>query len=657
MYNNLFSSGKIGTMKSKNRIVMTAMGNYLANTDGTVSEEDIAFYTARAKGGVGIIVTEATCVDDKRGRGNTHQISVADDKFIPGLKELAESVQQYDSKLIAQIYHPGRQGVSAVNQNQGMLAPSDVECEVVHQPIEVMTLQQIEETIEKFIDAAERVKKAGLDGVEVHGAHGYLINEFLSPYTNRRNDEYGGSFENRMRFLEEIVVGIRERCGEEFPLLVRLSVDEFLETVGKADTGLKLAEGIKIAQRLEELGVDAIDVSSGIYETMNTAWEPTSFEEGWKINLAESVKKKIDIPVIGVSVIRNPEYADQLLKEEKVDFIGSARQHLADPEWSNKAQANRENEIRKCISCLRCMETLISADQRPGGFECAINIKAAAEVEYAELSTDGKGKKVVIIGAGPSGLEAARVLAEKNYKPIIFEKEDRIGGQLQLAKRPPKKDKIAWLIDYYQEQLKTLDIDLRLNTKASLENIKEINPAAVFVAQGSKPIIPDIEGVNSRNVLSSEDILNDQVELRNKKIAVIGSGMTGIEISHLLAEKDNDLSLFEMESEIGPDLYFQNLIDHLNYIGELGVDLYPEHKLIEVRNGKAVFELMDSNQTKEYDFDYIILALGRRENDELTAKIKSEFSNVKTLGDANKVGKIRNAVESGFKAARSIKSS
>lgn len=656
MYNNLFSRGKIGTMESKNRIVMTAMGNYLANTDGSVSDEDIAFYSARAKGGVGIIVTEATCVDDSRGRGNTHQISVADDKFISGLKNLAESVQQYGSKLIAQIYHPGRQGVSAINQNKGMLAPSDVKCGVVQQPIEVMSVEQIEEMIEKFIEAAERVKKAGLDGVEVHGAHGYLINEFLSPYTNRRNDRYGGDFENRMRFLEEIIMGIRERCGEEFPLIVRLSVDEFLETIGRANTGLKLAEGIKIAQRLEKLGVDAIDVSSGIYETMNTAWEPTSFEEGWKINLAESVKEKINIPVIGVSVIRNPEYADQILREEKVDFIGSARQHLADPEWSNKVQDGRGNEIRKCISCLRCMETLISADQRPGGFECAVNIRAAAEAEYDELNTDGNGKKVVIIGAGPSGLEAARVLAKRNYNPIIFEKEDKIGGQLQLAKKPPKKDKIAWLIEYYQEQLKKLDIDLRLNTEANIESIKEINPAAVFVAQGSTPVIPDIEGINSKNVLTSEEILRDKIDLRNKEIAVIGSGMTGIETAHFLAEKDNDLSLFEMESEIGPDLYFQNLIDHMNYIKKLGVDLYPGHRLNKIRNGRAVFDLMDSdsNQTKEYNFDYIILALGRKTNNELIAEIQSEFLNVKILGDANKVGKIRNAVESGFKAACSL---
>ncbi|MTI59948.1 MAG: NADH:flavin oxidoreductase [Firmicutes bacterium] len=648
MFKNLFSKGKIGKMEAKNRIVLTPMGNYLANTDGSVSKKDIAFYAARARGGVGIVFTEATCVDDRRGRGNTHQISVADDKFIPGLKKLADEIHKYNSKLVAQIYHPGRQGISPINEGLPMLAPSETECQVVHQPTEAMSIEQINEMIEKFINAAERVKKAGIDGVEVHGAHGYLINQFLSPYTNHRTDQYGGSFANRMRFLEQIVTGIRERCGEDYPLIVRLSVDEFLETIGMPDKGIHLADGVKIAKRLEKLGVDAIDVSAGIYETMNVAWEPSSFEQGWKIHLAETIKKAVNIPIIGVSVIRDPEYADEIIAEGKADFVGSARQHYADPEWSNKAKEGRLEELRKCISCLHCMKTLIAADQSPDPCQCAINIQGGKEFEYSNLKKDGQGKTVAIIGAGPSGLEAARILAKRKYKPVVFEKRDKIGGQLQYASKPPKKDKINWLINYLKTQVEKLDIDLRLNTAPTVEDLKSLNPYAVFVAQGSDPIRPEIPGIDGKEVLSSMDILGGKVKLKDKKIGVVGSGMTGIEIAHLLAENNNQVSLFEMADSIGPDLYFQNLIDHMSYVEELGVEFYPDHELIKIEKGKAIFAIGQTGEDREYKFDYIVISLGRTQNKELVSQIRENFERVKILGDAAEVGKIRNAMETGF---------
>ncbi len=223
--------------------------------------------------------------------------------------------------------------------------------------------------------------------------------------------------------------------------MVRLSVDEHLEYIGLEDKGLKLEEGKAIAKRLEELGVDALDISCGIYETMNVSWEPSSFEQGWKINLAEEIKKVVDIPVIGVSVIRDPEYADKMIAEGKIDFAGSARQHFADPEWSNKAKEGRLDEIRRCISCLHCMESLMGADITGNSTQCAINIQAGKEYEYNDFKKDGEGRVVAIIGAGPAGLEAARVLAIRGFKPVILEKSNQLGGQLQLANKPPKKRK------------------------------------------------------------------------------------------------------------------------------------------------------------------------------------------------------------------------
>nr|WP_092072117.1 FAD-dependent oxidoreductase [Dendrosporobacter quercicolus]NSL48665.1 FAD-dependent oxidoreductase [Dendrosporobacter quercicolus DSM 1736]SDM36886.1 2,4-dienoyl-CoA reductase [Dendrosporobacter quercicolus] len=655
MFNHLFSAGRIGSMKTKNRIVMTAMGNHLANADGSVSERDIAFYRARAQGGVGLIITECALIDGARGKGNNHQISVAEDRFIPGLQQLAQEIHRYDGKVVVQIYHPGRQGISAVNGNLPMLAPSEVECQAVHQPTIAMTTAEVAAMAEQFVKAAVRVKAAGIDGVEVHGAHGYLINQFLSPYTNKRDDKYGGSFENRLRFLEEIVLGIRQHCGRDYPLLVRLSVDEFLGNANGCELGLQLADGVKIARRLEKLGVDAIDVSSGIYETMNMAWEPSSFKQGWKSYLAEAIKKAVNIPVIGVAVIRDPEYADKMIVEGKLDFAGSARQHYADPEWSNKAKAGKVGELRKCISCLHCMETLMAADLTSIPCQCGINIQSGRELEYSDFKQDGNGRIVAIIGAGPAGLEAARVLAIRKYKPIIFEKTGKAGGQLELANKPPKKDKINWLIGYLTGQVQQLGVEIRFNTAPTLSDLQALKPYAIFIAQGSEPFRPEtVPGITGQEVVGAAEILSGKITVTGKKVAIIGSGMTGLETAHLLAENENEVSIFEMAATIGPGLYFQNLIDVMSHLGNLNVKLHPKHKLLQIDNGRALFEIMTNGEKKEYKFDAIVISLGTKPNAALVKEIKENFEQVYILGDALKAGRIRDAMETGFVSAYNL---
>lgn len=655
MFKHLFSPGQIGSMKLKNRIVMSPMGNYLANPDGTVSEADIAFYSARAKGGVGLIFTECMFVESRRGRGNTHQISAAEDRCVEGLQRLAEAIHALDSKIVAQIYHPGRQGVSAVNDNLPMLAPSAIECAVVHQPAVMMTTAEVQNMVSHFVAAAGRVQEAGFDGVEVHGAHGYLINEFLSPYTNQRTDQYGGSFDNRMRFLSEIVSGIRSRCGSDFPLIVRLSVDEFLDTIGRKDQGLKLADGIEIAKRLEQLGIDAVDVSSGIYETMSVAWEPASYDQGWKIYLSEAIKKAVNIPVIGVSAIRDPEYAERVLEEGKLDFVGSARQHFADPEWANKAREGRVGEIRKCISCLLCMESLISADMTGTPCRCSINIEGGRESVYVNLRQDGEGRTVAIIGGGPAGMEAARILSARKFKPVIFEKQSRLGGQLVLAAKPPKKEKLNWLIQYLQIQMQKLQVDVRLNTEANLQQLQELDPYAVFVAQGSEPLLPrNIKGLDSESVCTAQQVLSGERSFSKQKVAVIGSGMTGIETAELLAGQGNTVTVFEMADEIGPGLYFQNLLDVLARLQAGDVQLLIGHRLMEIREHTAVFQQVETSEMKEYDFDGIVMSLGNISSSQGVKELTQQFQRVSLLGDAVRPGRIRNALENAYNEAYSL---
>ncbi|OBR94228.1 MULTISPECIES: FAD-dependent oxidoreductase [Clostridium] len=654
MYQKLFSSKNIGSMTVRNRIVMTAMGNHLAEADGSVSESDIAFYGERAKGGVGLIITECACINLEIGKGNCHQIAVDDDKYIEGLKRMADEIHKYGSVVAVQIYHPGRQGIAVINGNTTMQAPSVTECQVVHQPTHEMTKEEIKDTIDRFIQGAKRLQKAGIDAVELHGAHGYMIGQFLSPYTNKRTDEYGGSFEKRMRFLDEIIAGVRKECGSNYPIIVRYSADECMGYAGHPELGIHLDEGVKIAKHLEAQGVDALDVSCGIYETMNTSWEPVGFDQGWKINIPAKIKESVSIPVIGVSVIREPEFAEKVLEEEKVDFIGSARQFFADPEWGNKAQEGKEKSIRKCISCLYCMETLMSADMGSAPMACAINYQGGRENQYGDdcLKKDGKGRVVVVIGAGPSGMEAARILAKREFKPIVFEKNSKVGGQIVYASKPPKKEKTAWLIDYQKGQLDELGVEVKTDHAPTIDEIKALNPYAVFVAQGSNPIMPkSIPGLDGEKVYTPMDILSGKVTLKSKKVGVIGSGMTGIETAELLGSQGNKVTVFEMADEIGPGIFFQNLIDVMGRIAEHEIKLYPKHKLVKIDGTTVTVETTDTQESKNFDFDAVVVSLGTASNKELVEEIKTVFDKVVLLGDAAKAGRIEAAVGSGYKAA------
>ena len=657
MYKKLFSAKKIGSMEVPNRIVMTAMGNHIANEDGTVSEADIAFYGARAKGGVGLVITECACVDFATGKGNLRQISVDDDKYIPGLKRLADEVHKYGSCIAVQIYHPGRQGIAEMNGVESMKSASQTECQCVHQPTHEMTTDEIKEMAGFFISGAKRLKEAGVDAVELHGAHGYLIGQFLSPYTNLRTDEYGGNFENRMRFLDEIIDGIRKECGEDYPIIVRYSVDEHMDYAGHPECGLHLQDGVEIAKHLEAKGVDALDVSAGIYETMNVAWEPVGFDQGWKMEGPEAVKKAVQIPVIGASVIREPQYAEQVLEEEKCDFIGSARTFFADPDWAVKAREGREKEIRKCISCLYCMETLMAADLSPVPMGCAINFQGCRESQYNDdtLKKDGNGRTVAVIGAGPAGMEAARVLAMRGFNPVVFEKQEQAGGQIVLASKPPKKEKTGWLVEYQKHQLEKLGVEVRLNTAPTMEELKALEPYAVFVSQGSKPIMPrSIKGIDGEQVYTPVEILNGSVTLKDKNVCVVGSGMTGIETAELLCEQGNKVSVFEMADDIGPGIFFQNLIDVLGRVNSYGTMLYPKHRLVELDGTKAVFETTDTKEQESYEFDAVVVSLGTASNTELKVEIEKEFEKVEFLGDALKAGRIENAIRTGYLAAAEL---
>ena len=647
MYEQLFTEKKIGNVTAPNRLVFEPMGNYYAELDGSVSERDIAFYGERAKGGCGILMTVVASVNSKTGRGNLRNLCTDNDKFIPGYKKMADEIHKYGSLLFVELYHPGCQGIAPLNGGS-MASPSGQESDLIHMPSHEMTVQEIHDTVNDFIEGAVRMQKAGVDGVVLHAAHGYLLCEFISSYTNHRTDEYGGSIENRVRIIKEIIDGIREKCGD-YPIIIRYSADEYMREIHK-EGGMVLDDAIEMAKLFEAYGVDALDVSAGNYETMNWAWEPTGFDEGWKMHNGESIAKAVNIPVIACSVIRTPKAAVEFL-DKGVSFVGSARQFFADPYWGEKVKNGRESEIRKCISCLNCMETLMAADESNGiRCQCTVNIEGGEECQYLPLKKDGNNRKVVILGAGPAGLEAARVAAERGFKPVIIEKSSAIGGQLNLANKPPKKDKITWLIDYYRAMINKYGIEVHLNTEATAETISKENPYRVINAIGSSPVLPkSIPGLDQSFIITPPDVLSGKIDLTGKKICVVGSGMTGIETAEFLQEKGNTIELYEMADDIGPGLFFQNLIDVMGRLAPGGCKFFAKHQLVSVSEHEAKFKNLENNTEVTASFDNIVISLGTRSNS-LPDSIAS-LSDIITIGDAEKAGRIRHAIEGGYKAA------
>jgi NADPH-dependent 2,4-dienoyl-CoA reductase/sulfur reductase-like enzyme len=482
---------------------------------------------------------------------------------------------------------------------------------------------------------------AGMDGVELHGAHGYLINQFMSPKTNKRSDEYGGSFEARMRFAKEIVEGIRKQCGRDYPVIIRLSVDEFV------DGGIGIAEGVRIAKYMEMTGVDAINVSCGTYDSIRTFIEPITFQQGWRVYLSEAVKKHVKIPVISVGVIREPDFAERIIKEEKTDFVAIGRGLIADPQWCNKAFAGKDADIRKCISCLYCMDR-VGARSHIG---CAINASAGREIEFKELDRTGNQRKVVIVGGGPAGMEAARILALRNFKVVLFEKESSLGGQLNYGNRPRGKDKLNWLVQYLTNQLKNLKVDVRLGWEATANAIKKEKPYAVYVATGSQPILPAIDGINGKNVCVVQDALIKASSFKSKTVAVIGGGMTGCETAEFLASHGAKVYVIEMLPDISTGAGFVDKMDIVIRLNDAKVEIFTEHQLLLIKANSIIIKRINGKKQSELKVDKVILALGVKADRQLYDKIKLNFDKVLLLGDAVSPRRIANAVQEGFEKA------
>jgi 2,4-dienoyl-CoA reductase-like NADH-dependent reductase (Old Yellow Enzyme family)/thioredoxin reductase len=652
MYKKLFSEGRIGNVALKNRLVMAPMGIGVAELDGTPGEDMIAYYEARAIGGAGLIIPEITRVNDVHGASLTRQLSVTEDRHIEPLSKLATALHKHGTKIFIQLHHPGRQ---ALMSEQTVVSASDIPCKYTRKETRALTTDEVKELISQFVDGAVRVRKAGCDGVELHAAHGYILEQFLSPYTNKRTDEYGGSFENRLRIVAEIIAGIRAACGPDFTVGVRLGVEEFLDQTGVTEDYIRIEDGVKIAVALENLGIDFIDVSVGIYETGITSIEPISYPQGWRRDIIQAVKDNVHIPVIGVSVIRDPEVAEKFLEDGVVDFVAMGRSWLADEQWGKKAQEGREKEICKCLSCLRCFESLEEWNAEGIPAECAMNPRMARERKYGELLHDQNNHHVVVVGGGPSGCMAAKTLAERGCKVTLFERGSTLGGTLNLAKIPPTKERIQWAIDYYQYALEDLGVEVKLNTEVNAEMIASMKPDAVILGTGSVPLIPSrITGVSGENVYTVEQVLTGQAGLINKKVALIGAGLTGIETAEFLCSVGCNVTIVDMLDQIAPTACQTNVIDVCIRLQEHGAEFLLGHALKEIKPDSIVLERQADHVEVSVPVEAVVLSLGNKTDSTLADELRAKGMDVTVVGSAIKDGTIAPATRTGFEIGRSL---
>lgn len=655
MFNKLFEPGKIGKMSIKNRLVMSPMGCGLANLDGTPSEDMIAFYEARAIGGAGLIIPEITRVNDVHGAGLMRQLSVTKDRHIEPLSKLAEAVHKHGSKIFIQLHHPGRETVSALLGGQPVVAPSPIPCKYLKQETRELKTEEVKELINQFINGAVRVQKAGCDGVELHAAHGYLLQQFLSPYTNKREDEYGGSFENRLRMIQEIIVGIRKVCGPDFPIGVRLSVEEFLEKTGVTEEYIHIQDGIKIAMVLEETGIDFIDVSCGLYETGITSVEPISFPQGWRRDMIKAVKNHVNIPVIGVSAIKEPAVAEKFLEDGVEDFVSMGRTWLADENWGKKVQEGREKEIRRCVSCLRCFESLNQYNAAGLPPECSLNPRLAKERRYGDLIHDTKGHTAVVVGGGPAGMCAAQTLALRGVKVTLIDRQGELGGTVNLAKKPPLKERMQWIAEYYQNEFERLGVEVKLNTEATADMIMSYKPDAVIVATGSTSIIPNkIPGVHGNTVYTVEDVLTGEAVLQGKKVAVIGAGLTGLETAEYLCTNENQVVLIDMQKKVAPNANHTNVADVCGRLAKSDVQYMLGYALKEIHENYIMLEKPEEHKEEKVSMDAVVLSLGYRPDQSLVSDLEAKGVVVKLIGSAIQDGAIAPAVRTGYEVGREL---
>jgi 2,4-dienoyl-CoA reductase-like NADH-dependent reductase (Old Yellow Enzyme family)/thioredoxin reductase len=645
-FKRLFSPAKVGRLEIKNRFVVPPMGTGLANEDGTVTQPLTDYWVARAKGGWGLLIMEFTAVDPL-GKWIPCALGLWDDRHIPGLRKLTDALHKYGdgAKIAIQISHAGRQTSSQVIGAQPVSA-SSIPCTLVGEVPRELSREEIDQVIERYGDAARRACEAGFDIVMLHGAHGYLVAEFMSGYFNKRMDEFGGSFENRMRFSLEIIRNIKSKTANSVPLAFRFSSEE------RVPGGRTIEESRMVARIVEEAGIDLIDVSVGCAESDRYILAPAAVPAGFLLPLTAEIRKVVSVPVIAVGRINHPWIAEQAIEEGKADFVAFGRASLADPDLPKKVASGRIDEIRHCISCLQGC-TRVFGPPGPSGkatIACLVNPLCAREGQL-RMESASKKKRVVVVGGGPGGLEAAWRAACRGHEVILYERHSVFGGQLRVAAMPPFKQAFSGLVNHSVQMAKRFGARLNLGVEATPELILGDNPDVVVLGTGGEPAVPEsIKGVDL--AANAAQIIAGDIKAGHK-VVIAGGGSTGCETADFLGEHMHEVTIVEALPEIAADVPFPVrafLMDRLKGYGvgtETGFAIteFLADGVIGQKNGQTV-RLMG--------FDTVIAAMGTRSVNPLEEKLKGSVPELYVIGDAASPRKAIDAIEEGARIGTSI---
>lgn len=646
----LFSPIKIGCTQLKNRIVMAPITTGWAVADGTVPEKIIDYLEARAEGGVGLIILETVTVDENFPY-ILNSMGLWDDKLIPSFRRAVDRMHAHGAKVAPQISHPGPESFSIMKGIQPV-GPSPTLGGGHGQMCRELTIDEIKLIVEQYGDAARRAREAGCDAMQLHAAHRYMLaGSFLSPLRNKRTDAYGGSAEGRLRFIFEIMESIRSKAGADFPVIIRISGDEYLPG------GRDLRDTLYIAPKLVEAGVGAFEISGGVQpELFWRVIPPTGTPLALNVAAAAAVKQVVDVPVITVGRITNPLLAEDILQKGEADMVSMGRPLLADPELPNKAAEGRFDDIAPCASCT-CGCVHRQMQMKP--MSCVINPALGREKEMAIVPA-AQEKKVVVVGGGPGGLEAARVAAVRGHAVTLIEKGPKLGGQLNLASAPPLRQELGLWVQYLSRQVQKVGVKVELNQEATPELIRELKPDVAIVASGSRPLLPAIPGVEGAKVISSSTVLGGRIAILRGKVLILGGGMVGCDIADMLAYRGDEqgaagveVTVLEVLEDIALDMPATSRMLLLPRLREKGVRMITSATVKEITPDGVVIT-RDGREERIGGFDHIVIACGSRSLDELSNKIRDRVPEVFVIGDAQEPRSALEAIAEGAEVARAI---
>ncbi len=623
LFVRLLAPAQINSLKVKNHLITTAMVTNYCSEDGQPTERFIRYHEEKARGGWGLVITEDYAILPE-GKSFKRLPGLWDDSLIAAHAELTRRVHDAGGRLCAQLFHPGRETDSSVTGEQPV-APSALKEPTMPECPRELTITEIQYIVEAFAKAAGRAKKAGFDAVEIHGAHGYLVSSFVSPFSNRRSDCYGGSIENRSRFSVEIVQAIRKEVGPDFPILYRMNVDDCVTG------GITLAEAQSVARRLERAGVDLLNCSQGMYVSVTDIIPPTAVARGKYVHNAQAIKQVVSIPVSTVGRINDPDVAETILRAGYSDFISMGRAALADPHFPNKVARGKTQDIIQCIACCR---GCVGENNRGHEVACVVNPLTGREFDY-DLSPAKEKKKVVVVGAGISGCESALIAAKRGHEVVLIEATQHIGGQWRLASIPPGKEDFGLLPAWQEHTLRSLGVQIILGQKASVDIVKAYEPDVVIIATGSKSFYPPIPGLQDTDgVVDSHSVLSGNVVLHGK-VAVLGGGLVGAETAELLASQGCKVTIVEMMNDLAPEAEPNPKFFLETALEDYGVKYHLGTRVTKIAP-RTIFGVDASGEMTIGDLDSIVVALGVCSCDEVSEELKQKGFEVIAVGDAAK---------------------